>query len=182
MARNKVKARKAQESRRRKAEKRAKKKKVLTKERNQNSLSAQKRLKLLIQKFRDSPEYMFWVAHGLNMLASKYEEGLWEPVFPDIYEGRDATEAEIAAYLKRHFDEESKTWTPEGRRAVGWACSPPTNIYAIQQKSVAEAEKNGVDPKIPACGPVWRIFQIMSDEIEKRMGNQHLTQQTAVEP
>jgi len=182
MSRNKTKARKAQETKRRKAEKRAKKKKAMAKTQNRSAISAQKRMQLLIKGFKESPEYIFWVAHGLNMLASNYTEGTWTPVFPDIYSGRAVSEEEVGAYLKKHFNEKDKTWTTEGRQAVGWACSPAANIYAIQQKAVAEAEKNDVDPKSSACGPVWRIFQIMSEEIEKRMGNQHLTPQTAVQP
>lgn len=182
MAKNATKSRKAQESRRRKTEKRAKKKKIQAKARNHSTMSAEKRMRVLIGAFKESPEYLFWIGHGLNMLASNYAEGLWEPVFPDIYTGRDLSEEEIGVYLKKHFNDADKTWTAEGRRAVGWALSPASNIYAIQQKAVAEAKQNDVDPKSAACGPVWRIFQFMSEEMEKRMGDQHLTPQEAVQP
>ena len=193
MAKKKTKVRKAQATKQRKAAKRnARRKQYLkTKARNQmGSVSAEEKLAKMILDFENSSDYLFWIGHGLNMLASSYKEGTWTPVFPDLYgEGRQITEDEISAYIMGHYDKETNTWTSEGRCAVGWANSTVVNIYSVQQKCLAEAQKNSVDPnnaacdpRAAACGPVWRIFGIMRDEIEKRMGNQHLTTEPTVEP
>ena len=186
MARKKTKARKAQATKQRKAAKAASRRKHYLKTKangKQGAISAEKRLAQMILNFEDSYEYMYWVVHGLNMLASDYNEGTWTPVFPELYDdGVQISEDAVGAYLVKHYDKDNNAWTTEGRRAVGWANSTVTNIYAVQQKCVAEAEKNGVDPKSPACGPVWRIFGIMRDEIEKRMGDRHLSTEPTVEP
>lgn len=178
MAKKKVKARKAQAARQKKAAKAIARRKQYLRNKGQSkqgSLSAEKRLAKMIVEFEDSPDYLFWVGHGINMLASNYEEGEWTPVFPELYEENfELTDAAVGKYLTKHFNKENKTWTAEGRRAVGWASSPITNVYAVYQKCVAEAEKNNVDPKTPACGPVWRVFGIMREEIDKRMGDTHL--------
>ena len=84
----------------------------------------------------------------------------WTPVFPDIYEeGHQVTEDQISSYLIKHFNKDDKTWTEEGRRAVGWANSPITNIYAVVQKRTAEAQKNGADPKFR----VWPCVAALRD-------------------
>lgn len=186
MGRKKTKVRRAQQTKQRKAAKAAGRRKQYLKSKaqsKQGALSAEKRLAQMILNFEDSPEYLYWLAHGLNMLSSDYKEGTWTPVFPDIYEeGHQVTEDQISSYLIKHFNKDDKTWTEEGRRAVGWANSPITNIYAVVQKCTAEAQKNGADPKSPACGPVWRLFGIMRDEIQNRMGDKYLASEPTVEP
>ncbi len=186
MGRKKTKTRKAQQTKQRKAAKQANRRKEYLRAKGrsqQGSASAEKRLAKLIVDFEDSYEYVFWIAHGLNCLASDYNEGTWTPVFPDLYDdGVEITEERIGNYLKKHYTEKGNTWTEEGRRGVGWAGSPATNVYAIQQKCIAEAEKNGVDPKKPACGPVWRVFGIMRDKIGEKMGVQYLATEPTVQP
>ena len=186
MAKKKNKTRKVQATKQRKAAKQAARRKqyLKTKGRNQMGVvSAEKRLAQMILNFEESYDYLFWIAHGLNMLASDYNEGQWTPVFPELYEdGFEITEDQLSKYIVGEYDKDSNTWTEEGRAAVGWANSTVMNVYSVQQKCIAEAEKNNVDPKTPACGPVWRVFGIMRDEIQKRMGNQHLTEPEVVDP
>lgn len=178
MAKKKVKARKAQATKQKKVAKAKARRKQFMKNKalsKQGAVSMEKKVAALIYAFEQSPDYLYWIGHGINMLASNYEDGEWTPVFPELYEdGFELTNTAVGKYLTKHFNKETKTWTAEGRRAVGWASSPVTNIYAIQQKCIAEAEKNGLDPKSAACGPVWRVFGIMKSEIDKRMGDTHL--------
>ncbi len=185
MAKKKVKARKAQANKQKKSAKAAARRKQYMRSKAQNkqgAVSMEKKLAAMIYAFEQSSDYLFWIGHGLNMLASDYEAGEWTPVFPELYEdGFQLTDTAVGKYLNQHYNKETNTWTAEGRRAVGWASSPVTNVYAVYQKCVAEAEKNGVDPATPSCGPVWRVFGIMREEIQKRMGDQHLDVPTTTE-
>ena len=186
MAKKKTKTKNAQAKRQKRAAKASARRKQYLRTkgaRKQGVVSMEQQLAQMILSFEQSPQYMFWIAHGLNMLASDYDEGTWTPPFPEIYdEGFEIDEDRISAYLIRHYDKENNTWTSEGRQAVGWANSTVSNIYAVQQKCVAEAIKNGLDPEAPACPPVWRVFSIMSEQIHKKMGDRHLSSQPAVEP
>lgn len=133
-------------------------------------------MKAILKNFEDSGQATWWVANAINYLASDYDEGIWSPVFPEIYEAEhEITIEKIKTYLGEHFNAEDNTWTIEGRRAVGMVMSPVEAVFAFAQKCVVDAQAEELDPKAPKCDPVWKIFNIVKQELDSRMGDKHLS-------
>ena len=51
-------------------------------------------------------DYLFWLCHGVNYLTSDSEQGLWDPLFEDIYAGAMPDPEMVAqAVMTRYHDE-----------------------------------------------------------------------------
>ena len=50
-------------------------------------------------------EYVFWLCHGANFLASNEDEGLWEPIFEGIYEGGQPDEETVAQKVMARYSD-----------------------------------------------------------------------------
>ena len=122
---------------------------------------------------------IWFVLHGLNYLASDYANGTWEPVV-DIY-GDEIQINQIPSlqdvFVKvadKHFDGQTKTWTPKGKLLAAWLMVPPETMRGIrmallghlaQQVTVEAAADELVKPHNPA---VWGFFndQIISHLVQ----------------
>lgn len=128
-----------------------------------------------MEEFASSGEALWWVANGINCFQSDYDEGIWSPAFPEIYEEGHTLNNEIVRnWLTQHFNEEDSSWTDEGRHAAGLVMSPVPVILVISHKckdAAALAQEEGeaeVDPFSAACEPVWKVFDEMKKEIIAR--------------
>tara|TARA_X000000950_G_scaffold200081_2_gene240889 strand:+ start:13304 stop:13966 length:663 start_codon:yes stop_codon:yes gene_type:complete len=134
----------------------------------------------LIANFDNSGEATWWVGNILNYFASDYDEGVWSPVFPEIYdEGAELHQDDVTAYLTQHFNEEEKTWTAEGERAVAICMSPPHAIYAIAQKCLQGCQEKDPDAELELediqtakNDAVWQVLDFMKKEITERREKQ----------
>ncbi len=181
MGRKGNKNKKSERNRQRKALKRIQKRNATVRSRNiqrnaPKMKSVPNPMKSILKNFEDSGQATWWVANAINYLASDYDEGIWSPVFPEIYEEQhEITIDKIKGYLKEHFNEEDNTWTVEGRRAVGIVMSPVRAVFAFAQKCAEDAIAAKLDPKSPKCDPVWKIFHEVKNELDTRMGDKHLS-------
>lgn len=136
----------------------------------------------VLNAFENSGQATWWVANGLNYLASDYDEGIWSPVFPEIYDDDfEITVELIKDYLNQHFNAEDNTWTTEGRRAIGIVMSPVQAVYTLAQKCISEARAAEVDPTTPKCEPVWKVFNIMKQEMDSQLADKYLDQSEVAE-
>ena len=136
----------------------------------------------VLNAFENSGQATWWVANGLNYLASDYDEGIWSPVFPEIYDDDfEITVELIKNYLNQHFNAEDNTWTTEGRRAIGIVMSPVQAVYTLAQKCISEARAAEVDPTTPKCEPVWKVFNIMKQEMDSQLADKYLDQSEVAE-
>lgn len=168
------KSKKAQAKRQRKALQQRRKRNATLKARNIRRNTAKKDasletgLKAAIQSFVDNGDAVWWVANGINYFQSDYDEGIWSPVFPEIYEeDHTLTPDTLKGWLTQHFNEEDKTWTDEGRHAAGLVMSPPTVIFVFAQRCIDAAlqAEGDFNPRSPACEPVWQVFHEMKQRI-----------------
>ena len=109
----------------------------------------------------------FWKAHGCNYLMSDYSQGIWAPVFPEIYSGKIFKEDEILKRLEVRF-RDGNTISEDAVPAAVWAVTTPNNIW----KAVRQI-KRGVRPfdlKKPYCAGVWKAF----DKMKKTLRSKHV--------
>jgi len=94
-------------------------------------------------------EYVFWLCHGANYIASSEDEGLWEPIFEGIYEGRlpepeGIAHTAMARYAEEMGSEETLHGVP--RSVLAWTVSEKSAVRIYK----FEAEKR-IRDKNPEC-------------------------------
>ena len=126
----------------------------------------------------DWPEddHLFWVCHGANYLASDYNEAIWRPVFPGLYEGRTYTEEGIVKRVMAHFNADLKDdeGYSVGKAVVAWAIQDKATHYSFQRQCVNAATKNHPDADVddliqqPHQSDVWRVFDRTKALLQQR--------------
>ena len=112
-------------------------------------------------------QYHFWLAHGINYILSNYEEGLWEPLFPDIYGENPTIPTEVAQVLvDKGLDNAATGNTSRPYQvAIAWAVTPRNVVYIYYREVLrrllisdpkCDAETMAVLPGQPV---VWEVFR-----------------------
>jgi|APSaa5957512622_1039677.scaffolds.fasta_scaffold08481_8 hypothetical protein len=98
-------------------------------------------------------EYVFWLCHGANFLASDEATGAWEPIFEDIYaEGTPVPAPEVVA--QRVMDRYSEEIASEGslsgvpQSVLAWSVTEKSSIRIY--KFEAERRLTEKDPECDA--------------------------------
>lgn len=138
------------------------------------------------QEMFSDEQYRFWLAHGVNYLVSDYDNGLWEPMFPTIYEGGTVDSEMMATAITKKFAplaDKDKHWPKAGRTAMSWSLITREVVYIYyrealrRQKMVMKnmkttdtstenlsVEELVVSPGNPA---VWEVFKYMLDGVKE---------------
>jgi hypothetical protein len=113
-----------------------------------------------------SSEYEFWLLHGMNFLTSNYAEGVWSPLFPDIYEtGFDSLDR--TTIMKRlsesHLDPETNRLSETGTRCFAWVALKPKEmwelVFRIRRSQTHELrDKSWIESRKPANPSVWSLI------------------------
>jgi hypothetical protein len=125
-------------------------------------------------------DHLFWVAHGINFIASDYAEAIWQPLFPGIYEGKLPTEEELAQRVMVHWADDLGSPKPTvGKVATAWAVQDKATVFSFACKAVERLEEadpgmpEGEDPKQhvrrPHHSASWRLFDEMKQAVLRDM-------------
>lgn len=91
--------------------------------------TAKLQAKVLEQAFPDS-EMKFWAANGVNHILSNYKDGVWSPMFPQIYEGVEIGYEEMANSILSSIPENTE-WPKEHKVALAWITQPRNVIFGM---------------------------------------------------
>jgi len=125
----------------------------------------------------DELKNRWFVLHGLNYLASDYATGTWTPVAdiyaPDLqFDQMPSLQDVFVKLADKHFNDQTQTWTPEGKLLAAWLMVPPETMRGIrmallghlaQQFTVEQAADEMVKPHNPV---VWAYLY---DQIASRL-------------
>ena len=100
--------------------------------------------------------FKFWVLHGVNYLALPLEEAIWDPLFPEIYDGRLV---EDPGEISRRVQDRFPDWGPRAEACVRWAVTSKPAL-AIYVREVERRAGKGVST-LPANPEVWEVFEGM---------------------
>jgi len=116
-------------------------------------------------RFTDDDQ-RFWLAHGVNYIVSDYDNGVWQPLFPEIYDGETPSEEIIAQRVMDRFEETIKQGGySDGQAATAWLMQTKQAVFsyrleALKNVRVAQPE---ADAESLICQPhtdaVWRVFE-----------------------
>lgn len=120
-------------------------------------------------------EYVFWVMHGINFLVSNYDEGIWDPLFPEIYEGVLPSAETVAQRILHRFKD--KKDDPREGLSIGWSVQPISTIHiyylaSVKAARVANPESSPAEvlelAKKPMSPYTWKIFNLLGIELARK--------------
>lgn len=122
-------------------------------------------------------EYIYWLAHGANYIASDYDTGSWTPIFPDIYEGKTLPEPEVLAQrVIKHYgigDDLDVALTTLQKAVLAWTVHEREVVYifklaAMNRLEVArEGEVVDIESEVrePYVSEVWEVFETIKNQL-----------------
>ena len=141
--------------------------------------AAPKVIQVTQEQFSDE-SYLFWLAHGINHILSDYKEGLWTPLFPDIYESGKTPEPEQIAKTLLAKYEGVENWPVEGTVALAWSVQSREMVFAyylevIRQMKLLSPESNPDElSRRPHNAAVWRLFDTLKTKQQvRKMTHKH---------
>jgi len=124
-------------------------------------------------------QFRFWLAHGVNYIVSDYENGIWEPMFPSIYENTAVDSAVIAKTITTKFTpltDKEKHWPKAGKTAMSWSLMTREVVYIyyreVIQRLKASLKGKDVETTVeelatsPGNPIVWGVFKYMLDGVK----------------
>ena len=154
---------------------------------NSKKLKAVKKVPLTQEMFSDK-QFRFWLAHGVNYIVSDYEEGLWDPLFPSIYEGKEIGAETMAQVITDKFAplaDKDKHCPKEGRTAMSWSLIPREVVYVYYRESLRSQAERMKDLKFtgtsstdltleqmvlqPSNANVWEVFKHLIDQVRDKV-------------
>lgn len=140
-------------------------------ERAREAVTFKKKKNTSLAHFTSNPltGYEFWFHHGANFLMSSYEEGLWSPVFPEVYAGKLVARTEFfKRVMDSHFDAKTNQLTPEGTKTILWTSLKPKEMFALVVRARQYAWAAKRDPMAPGSPEVWHfLHEVMGKFTEK---------------
>lgn len=96
-------------------------------------------------------DYIFWLCHGANYLASDSETGVWSPVFEDIYQGtlpdpESVAQKVLGAYQKELEAEGAFGGVP--RAVLAWTVTDRSIVTIYKHEAVRRLREK--DPECDA--------------------------------
>ena len=101
----------------------------------------------------------FWVFHAMNFFSSPLDQGMWIPLFPEIYEGvlprRDTMHKRV---MNRHMDPATNTLSDAGVQCVLWMAMRAREMFPLVWKVRAQVRRHGGDPHKPRDVHTWTVL------------------------
>ena len=116
-----------------------------------------------LENFTDE-DHLFWLAHGVNYLASDYDNGIWNPIFDGIYEGKPATPADITRGILERYTDGEGGFTDEANPILAWTVQDKAIVYVISReakrsvKLLTPKAHAGATARLPKQPAVWEVF------------------------
>lgn len=150
--------------------------KVAKREKKRRTVAIDKAVKALKSKptlaknFADNKDnigYAFWVAHGLNYLASDYEQGVWSPLYPEVYTGTVVSANTIFTRVLNRFLGPDKHLSEAGIKCVLWASLRPEELFKLVWRTRQYTRLHGGEPHQALDPHTWTFVQMTGNLMRK---------------
>ena len=115
--------------------------------------------------FVGTGNYIFWKAHGCNYLLSDYKQGIWNPLFPEVYENKTINDIEVIERIGTRY-QKGNSVSQDAKPALIWALTTPNNLWKLVREI-----KRGVpvsDLRKPYRAKVWKSFDSIKETLRSR--------------
>lgn len=111
--------------------------------------------------------YDFWRAHGVNYLASDYEEGLWSPLFPEIYQGSVIRSDILFRRILSHLLDDTGRLTEKGLKCILWVSFKPEELHKMVYRVQRYANIHKGESRQPSDPHVWTFMTLTGNLMRK---------------
>jgi hypothetical protein len=126
-----------------------------------------------IKSWEMSEEFPKWFVQVLNYFVSDYDEGVWSPMYPEIYEGSQPhLQKVVDAVAEKYYSKEADTFVSEtGMIASGWIASDSHIHYAIYQAAQNYLKDRGAEDTIwdPHSGHLWEFLKGIETTFKEKL-------------
>ena len=106
--------------------------------------------------------YDFWVPHVVNYLASNYTDGVWSPVFPEIYDGTILDIQSIRLRVAQAFlDKDKQLISDLGQHCLLWVDLSPKDMYPLVRRVRYSARSEKGNPHAPHDPGTWGAVAVL---------------------
>ena len=118
-------------------------------------------------------DYVFWLCHGANYLASDSTTGIWSPVFEDIYQGEQPSPGSVAQKVLATYQKELEAEGAFGgvpRTVLAWTVTDRSIVTVYKHEAVRRLlEKDpGCDAEALARSPHNPTVWALMDKVKQR--------------
>lgn len=111
-------------------------------------------------------DYAFWLGHGVNCLASDYDQGLWTPLMEEVYDQQvSLTPAKIRRKVSSHLGAQAEAeWGDVHKAILAWALQDRNVVWAYRLEALrrvrVENPEGDADvlARSPMSGVTWAMF------------------------
>lgn len=119
-------------------------------------------------------DYLFWLCHGANYLASDSETGVWAPVFDDIYAGEmpdaESVARKVLGYYSEVVLEEDGKFGGVPRAVLAWTVTEKhiVSVYKYEVVRLLLAKDPECDAESLARTPHNAVIWALMDKVKAR--------------
>ena len=122
-------------------------------------------------------EYVFWLCHGANYLASDETTGVWDPIFEDIYAGKLPEPQSIAQTVMTRYSAEidaGGAFSGVPRAVLAWTVTDKSIIRVYKHEAERGLKKKDPDSDVEqdarlAHNPVvWALMTKVKQRLIQR--------------
>ncbi|MEI6297234.1 MAG: hypothetical protein WCO84_06395 [bacterium] len=130
-------------------------------------------LAMMAEELFPNDQWIFWAAHGVNMLLSDFDNGTWTPMFEGLYEGNVPLPGDMAKALVDKYGPDNDQWTPEAKAALAWLAQSREVGFIYKSECLNRLKAKGdTDPEVTARLPhnsvVWEVFSELKGKLIAR--------------
>jgi len=141
---------------------------------SQKPVQKKKKKAFITEEMFPEEDLLFWLAHGVNYILFDYDNGIWTPLFEEIYEGSKPTPEHIARTIVDKYGNSPKAWPQKAEAALAWSVQPRESVYMyfveVLRRLGRKHDKNKAAQL--ACSPhngiVWGVFKMIQDEMAQK--------------
>lgn len=124
------------------------------------------------EQFSDEQE-IWWRCNGVNFIISDHDQGIWTPLFPEIYTENGGTLPELSTIAERVVGKYSEftEWPLEGKAALGWTIQSRSVIFvyfkeALRRLAARHPDGNAEELcKLPHDPVIWGLFNFLKEHL-----------------
>lgn len=125
-----------------------------------------KKTHLLTKEIVSQEDHVFWIAHGINFIHSDLDQGIWDPLYPEIYQGTLPTPETIHARVSKV----SESLTLEHKELIySWMVRTRKEITKViweaQRRFIGDGGLGVTQIKEPKNIWAWSLVDEVSKEV-----------------
>lgn len=118
-------------------------------------------------------DYVYWLCHGVNYIASDHATGVWSPLFEEIYHGTLPQPEAIAERVMTAYSEELKAagaFSGIPRAVLAWSVMERSIITIYKHEAVRQlkAKDPECDAELLARAPHNSTVWALMDKVKQR--------------